>query len=243
MSERVAPTGAEDEPWAKELTPAESADHLRRILAAVEKDQRKRWAELTCAIVLSLATIASAWCAYQSTLWGGAQTFRLAATNKVSREANENTLAALQIRAFDAAMFIDYMRAKSEGNKKLEDFLFSRFRPEAKTAIDAWLKTDPLKNPNAPPHPFGMAEYVQAQQEEARLQEERAGELLATANEANQTSDTYVLLTVLFASVLFFGGISGTFDSRRLRYVLSAMALALFVATGVAVATMPICSE
>ena len=115
-------------------------------------------------------------------------------------------------------MFISYIEARSEGNKKLEDFLFSRFRPEAKTAIDAWLKTDPLNNPNAPPHPFRMAEYVQAEQQEARLQEERAGQLLAAANEAKQTSDTYVLLTVLFASVLFFGGISGTFESAGLAH-------------------------
>ena len=45
---------------------------LQRILKAVEPAKRKPWFELACAIVLALATTASAWCAYQSKLWGGA---------------------------------------------------------------------------------------------------------------------------------------------------------------------------
>jgi hypothetical protein len=44
-------------PSSPELTPAERDDLLRRILEAVEKDQRKRWLEIICAIVLSLATM------------------------------------------------------------------------------------------------------------------------------------------------------------------------------------------
>jgi hypothetical protein len=60
---------------------------------------------------------------------------------------------------------------------------------------------------------------------------------------ANQTSDTYVLLTVLFAAVLFFGGIAGMADSRRLRIIILTIALALFVVTVAFLATMPICNK
>src|SRR5213596_2648561 len=61
--------------------------------------------------------------------------------------------------------------------------------------------------------------------------------------QANQFSDQYVLLTVLFATVLFFGGISGTFRSRRLQLTAFAIAVLLFVVTVVSLGTMPICNE
>lgn len=230
-------------PLPKELTPQETAALLQRILGAVERDQRKRWAEITCAVVLALATTSSAWCAYQSTLWGGVQIFRLAAANTASRESSAAILAALQSRTFDASMGISWMQAKHEGNARQEKFLFDRFRPEMKKAVEAWLKTDPFNDPAAPLGPLKMAEYVQPELAEATRQDEQSAREYAKALEANQNSDTYVLLTVLFASVLFFGGIAGTLNSRRLRVSIMSIALALFVVTVVFLGTMPICHE
>lgn len=140
-------------------------------------------------------------------------------------------------------MFISYMNAKNERNEPQEQFLFKRFRPEMKAAIEAWLKTDPFNDPKAPPGPFKMEEYVQPEKEEAKRQDERFAQEQAAAVHANSNSDTYVLLTVLFATVLFFGGIAGTVDSRRLRITILAIALTLFVVTGIVLATMPICRE
>jgi hypothetical protein len=230
-------------PSAKELPPLETAAILQRILVAVEKDHRNHWVQITSAIMLSLATTASAWCAYQSTLWGGVQTFRLAAANKASRESSSAILAALQTRVFDASVGINWMQAKSEGNARQEKFLFDRFRPEMKRAVEAWLKTDPFNNPEAPLGPMKMAEYVQPELAEAKRQEELSAQEFARAMQANQTSDTYVLLTVLFASVLFFGGIAGMLDARLLRISIMTIALVLFVVTVAFLGTMPICNE
>ena len=232
-----------DKPSPNEFTPAKTAETLQKILAAVEKDERTRWVEITCAVVLSLATMSSAWCAYQATLWSGVQTFRLAAAQKAGRESAAATMAALQLQAFDASMFISYMNAKNEGNERQEKFLFKRFRPEMKVAIEAWLKTDPFDNPKAPQGPFKMAEYTQPELEDSKRHDERSAQEHAAAEHANQRSDTYVLLTVLFASVLFFGGIAGTIESHRLRVTILAMALTFFVITLAFLATMPICRE
>jgi hypothetical protein len=79
---------------------------LRRGLKTGEEPRRNRWMEVASAVLLALATTASAWCAYQSTLWGGVQTFRLAAAARAGRESNQQSLAALQGRAFDAQMLI-----------------------------------------------------------------------------------------------------------------------------------------
>ena len=216
---------------------------LRRILKAVEPAKPKHGFEIACAIVLALATTASAWCAYQSKLWGGAQMARANAAVRASREGAVNSLAAVQWRAFDASMFIAYMEARLERNNAMEAFLAQRFRPEMKPAVEAWLKLDPLNNPAAPPSPFRMAEYAQAETAEVARQADLADKAMAAAREARRFSDDYVLLTVIFASVLFFGGIARAFDSRRLRIVLAALAVLLFLGTLVALTTMPICHE
>ena len=109
-------------------TPPEATVLLRQILSAVEVrgSERKRWVEITCAVVLALATTASAWCAYQATLWGGVQTFRLAAAARAGREAVKNSVEGMQFRAFDGTMFIHYLEARVLGRKDLEELLYQR---------------------------------------------------------------------------------------------------------------------
>jgi hypothetical protein len=226
-----------------ESAPQNTNQLLQRILNAVEPAKRKPGFEIACAIVLALATTASAWCAYQSKLWGGVQAARAGAAARAGREEAVNSLAAMQLRAFDASMFIAYMQARFETNTGMEAFLAQRFRPEMKSAVQAWLKLDPLSNPAAPPSPFRMAEYAQAETIEVARQAELAAKAMAASGQARRNSDEYVLLTVIFASVLFFGGIARAFDSRSLRTVLAGLAVLLFLATVVALTTMPICRE
>jgi hypothetical protein len=227
----------------KQSLPQDTNELLRRILSAVVPAKPRHGFEIACAIVLALATTASAWCAYQSKLWGGVQAARAGAAVRAGREGAVNSLAAMQLRAFDASMFIVYMQARIESNTALEAFLGQRFRPEMKPALEAWLKLDPLTNPAAPPSPFRMAEYAQAETVEVARQAELATKAMAATGEARRNSDNYVLLTVVFASVLFFGGIARAFDSRPLRIVLAALAVLLFLGTLAALTTLPICHE
>jgi hypothetical protein len=225
------------------LTPDETAALLRRMLEVPDEPRRRRWIELSSAVVLALATTASAWCAYQSNLWGGVQTFRLAAAARAGRESTQQSLAAFEGRAFDAQVLIAYFEIKGRGDEKLASFLQERFRPEARKAFDAWLLTDPFNNPDAPKRPFEMAEYVQPEVREAKRLDDEEERTLTAAQHANEAADRYVLFTVLFASVLFFGGIGGTFRSDRLKSAAFVIAIVLFLGTVVAVGTMPICKE
>lgn len=52
----------------------------------------------------------------------------------------------------------------------------------------------------------------------------------ATANEANQTGDNFVLTTVLFATVLFFAGIASHFASVGIKRTMIVLGLLLWVA-------------
>lgn len=213
---------------------------LRRILRTVEKSERKRWIEIVCAVVLSLATLASAWCTYQSTLWRSVQTVGAAAANSAGRRSSAAVLKAQQNRAFDASMFIEYLRAKSEGNAKLENVLFHRFRPEMSAALGAWLKTDPFNNPAAPLTPFKMDAYAQPELKEAEKLDAEAAKIRGEMETANQNANNYVLLTVRFASVLFLGGIAGMMQTRRLRNIVLVIALVLFCLTAFSFTSMPV---
>jgi hypothetical protein len=63
---------------------------------------------------------------------------------------------------------------------------------------------------------------------------------LNEAKAANTRADDYVLLTVLFASTLFFDGIGTKMQVRNLRIVLLSLGIVIFVATSVTLILMPI---
>src|SRR6058998_916303 len=99
------------------------------------------WFELIVAVILGLATLGSAWSAYQSALWSGIQTFRLAESTAAGRRAGEKFVYANQLRGVDLVLFEAYLRSLTENNSRLAEFLFQRFRPEFKIATEAWLAT------------------------------------------------------------------------------------------------------
>jgi hypothetical protein len=208
-----------------------------------KKERFKHSIELATTIVIAVATIASAWCAYQATLWGGIQTFRLSAVNALGRKSSEQTVRAGQMRTIDGILFIEYLKGKERHKDFLADFFYNRFRPEAKRATDAWLATNPFQNPQAPPHPFVMEEYSLEPEQEAKRLSEESAQKFDEARQANENSDNYVMLTVLFASVMFFGGISTQFESPRYRITLLVIGgIVLCTALGV-VCTYPIALE
>jgi hypothetical protein len=222
----------------------QTAETLRRILDAVERDQRKRWVDIAAAAVLALATTASAWCAYQSSRWGGVQVFQLAEAARADRAASAIEIESVETRTFDAILVVHALEHREAGRPQLADRLFSRLRPDARAAVDAWLATDPFDNPKAPLGPFVLPQYGhEARQKMESLRAEAdAAHVLARA--ANRHSDNYVLLTVLFAAVLFCGGIAATIDHQPTpRRSMQVMAVVLFVLTVGFLLTMPVCRQ
>jgi len=208
-----------------------------------ERNSWENWFEVIAAVLLGLATLASAWSVYQSGLWDGIQTFRLAEVNIAGRQAAAKDLYTNQLRAIDAVLFERYVSALSEKNQQLAEFLFQRFRPEMKVAVEAWLATKPLQNPSAPLTPFTMAEYSLAIVKEARLLHDEETKKFAEATKANEISDTYLLLTVLFSVTLFLGGIAAAFEKPKLRVVILALATVTMTVAMLALAFLPLARE
>ena len=100
-------------------------------------------------------------------------------------------------------------------------------------AVTAWRATNPLTNPEAPATPFDMPEYVVAERTEADRWEAIADRESAAAETASEISNRYLRFTIIFASVLFFAGISGKFGWQAIDVavlVLGALTLLIGVA-------------
>jgi hypothetical protein len=197
------------------------------------------WTDVISALLLGLAAVASGWAAYQSALWGGEQTFALNESNSADREAATLETRSGQLRAMDLGVFIQYLQAFSRKDKQLADFLYQRFRPEMKPAVDAWLATRPLLNPEAPRSPFVMEEYHLHIDDEAREYDRSRLENLKAAQIADKNSDRYVLMTVPFAIVSLLSGMCTKFRLLRVRIAVLGLAFILFIVAAVILAFLP----
>lgn len=200
--------------------------------------------ELLSVMLLALIIVFTAWSAYQSTLWGGIQTFKLVDVNAANRQASELNLQQGQYTMIDVMMFTEYVNAVNNDDQKLSDFYFERFRPDFKPAVQAWLDTNPFDNPNAPPHPFVMKEYKRTFAEQAEQKLKIAESKMDEAQQANQNSDNYVLFTVIYASILFLGSMATKFSSVRLNQICFIIGVSSFTVITVSLfIIMPIAME
>jgi hypothetical protein len=192
----------------------------------------ERWLELVSTVLLALATVATAWAAYQSREWTGELAARIAATRS-------SALADRQLQ-IDVATFIQWVDAREHDDAKLADFYRARFREEFRPPFSAWLATNPFNNRAAPPTPFAVPEYRLRAAQKADALEVKAAAESERAKEANRRADNYMLAVVLFASSLFCAGISIKLHSERAKKVLLGLGCVLFLGTLAWMTTFPV---
>ena len=184
--------------------------------------------EITEGLLLAMVAVITAWSGYQAALlntdsavsYGTAQALR-------SRSQSASTLAGQQM-LYDATTFSTWLLADQSGNQELTQFVERRFRPEFKVAFDAWMATDPLHNPAAPPGPAAMPEYHNANLDKASELDRSAAAAFDRGNHERDISDEYVRATVLLAIVLFLTALSQRFDVVAVRVGILGLAVAAF---------------
>ncbi len=196
--------------------------------------------EVIATVLLAVATVATAWSGYQSTRWNGEQAKAGGRATALRIESAKAAGLANTQTGVDVATFTQWVDAYALHEKELADFYFRRFRPEFKPAVDAWVATKPLKSRSAPLTPFAMPQYkLKARADAERLDAAAAG-FSARVLTNIQRASNYVLGVVLFASALFFGGMSAKLTTPRLRVAMLTIGCAIFVCTAVWMATSPI---
>ncbi len=180
-------------------------------------------------LLLSLATVGTAWCSFQAASWGGVAQRLMNLSTASSRRAVTAEIQSYQVTLLDVLLFSQHINARASSNETLANFYADRFRGEAKTAFQAWLATQPFENPNAPPHPFTTNLYHPRLLAEAQSAEAEAQRLWQQSGEAGRTSRSYVLVTVLLACALFCGGTASKFDTPWVRRAVVVLGLVAFV--------------
>jgi hypothetical protein len=196
--------------------------------------------ELVATILLAFAAVATAWSGYQATRWNGEQSKAASRTNAIRIDAARAQGLAQAQTQVDVATFIQWVDAYAKKETALQDFYFKRFRVEFKPAIEAWLETKPLKNPDAPLTPFAMPQYKLAATAEAERLDADAEVSAAVVRRNIQRASNYVLGVVLFSVALFFAGTSTKLSDPRLRAVAVGVGCAVFLGTLIWIATSPI---
>ena len=185
--------------------------------------------EILEAILLAIVAVATAWSGYQTARWDGRQAHLYGLSAK--ERAAENRAATLsgQQRLYDTSTFGFWLQEKAQGEHEAAALFERRFRPEYRLAFNAWLRTDPLHNKNAPAGPIFMPQYHNAAAERAAKYDEQASANFEKGTKAREDGDHYLRNTVLLATVLFLTALAQRFKVVRVRLALIGVAACLLV--------------
>jgi hypothetical protein len=183
--------------------------------------------ELIEAVILALIAVTTAWSGYQAARWDANQSVLYGRSSRLRVEGQTMEVEANQAKVYDASIVVEWLKSEFHGETKLADFFERRILPEFRPAFEAWKKTDPVHNPNAPVGPAMMPEYHDARGEEAASKNKEATELFEQGTRAREIGDAYVRVTVGLATVLFLIAMGQRFRSRRIRVMLVTIAFML----------------
>jgi hypothetical protein len=203
------------------------------------RDRRERWISIVEAVILSSVAVLAAYSGYAAAKWGTESSVSLARASALRSKASRADPEALVTATQDSVSFNAWFTAFVAGHAQGEQLALKRLRPGYKPAFLAWLATDPAHNPNAPPGPAYMPQYVIPQQRAANAFDTASDAAFKTGENAGGTSDDYVRDTVFLATVLFLVGISGHFRIHQARFALVAIGLALLAFSIVQLGGLP----
>jgi hypothetical protein len=173
-------------------------------------------------------------------VWSGEQSALYSQASAKRVQATQASTNAYIYTIIDIETFNHFATAYDQGNSELMAFHERQFSDRLRPAVDAWLETDPLNNPDAPSSPFAMPEYAVPERERSAQLEAEAEELFEEGEYANEQSDHFVLNTVFLATVLFFAGIVTKVRGSVGRTVIIVLGVGLLVYGLYHVATLPV---
>lgn len=204
-----------------------ASEHLRSNVEVLPGGAapRERKFEIAASVLMSIAVVATAFCAWQATRWDGVQALRYAEASALNVKSDKAANAANVQMSYDANTFVELALAYQGGNQVGARSIAQRFiRDEFRRYVDEWLRLEATQGNAAPDSPFELKNYRNARMEESNKLEAQAARKFAQGREADQTGADYILATVFFATALFFAGISSKFEALPVRTAILVMA-------------------
>ena len=185
--------------------------------------------EILEAVILALVALATAWSGFQAAQWDGHQAELYGEANLLSVKAVSLSTSDGQDHLYNTNVLNAWLNAKIQGQKQIAQFYERRFLKEYKIAFDAWIKTDPINNSDAPPGPTYVPGYRSSKMEEASNLSREALRKFGQGTKARATADDYVQNTVFLATVLVLAAISQRFKIKSIRMGLIVLSFLLLL--------------
>ena len=200
---------------------------------------RDRLITIAEAALLSIVALLAAWSGYSAAKFSTEGSIMFSKASATRAKATVAHIEAVQIRTLDSVSFNAAFEAYLKRDRKAFDLAVKRLRPGYRPAFEAWVKTHPVTNPNAPPAPPTCRSTGSRNRPWRRSSTRRRARSSTTARRTREHGDDYVRITVFLAAVLFLVGISTHFPLRVARYGLVGMATVLLVLAVVQLLGLP----
>ena len=216
-----------ESPWARESSRRKGAPPSGRII------------EIITVALLALATVGSAWSAFQVSRWNGVETDEARTSASFRIDASREYALATQTVAYDAASVSQYAQAVSTDNANLQLFIRETIvRPAFLPILDSWEAQ--IAEGELPTNLLQNQEYLDALLEPSRDLDAKALAATVASEEAGDIADDYIRLTLFFASALFFAGITASFRTRLPKLLLIVAAGATLAVAGALLVSYPV---
>jgi hypothetical protein len=196
-------------------------------------EHKRKLIELVTVVILGVATVASAWCAYQSSRWNDVETSEARDATDLRVEQSRVYSQATTTIVYDSTVVAAFAAAVSSNDTKLQNFFRqSLIRDGFKPVLERWrVQLDSgtaetsslLEDQEYIDELFGPSAALDAEIKESSVR----------ATEAGSNADGYLLTTLFMASALFFAGVVSSFKSRSPK-VLLLMGAVMLLAVGAA---------
>jgi hypothetical protein len=190
-------------------------------------------------VLLGIATLGSAWCGYQATRWNGEGTDLARTAAEVGFDAAREFGLATQLVTYDSNMVAQYAQAfAAEDEGLVQFFRETLIREEFLPVLDDWEAS--IAGGETPVNLLADTDYLDSQFSDYRTTQAAAQDYNQQAEAAGDTTDDYVLTTVLLASAVFFAGLTSSFRVRFAQLLLLTGSSVLIAYAAVKLSDLPV---
>jgi hypothetical protein len=198
-----------------------------------------RLIEIVTVLLLGVATVGSAWSAFQVARWNGVETDEARASAAFRIDGSREFALASQIVAYDSATVGQVAAATAADDEALLDFLTATLvRPGFVPVLESWQAQ--VAAGETPTNLLADEDYLDDLFAASAAAEEKAAASTERSEAASGNADDYIQLTLFFASALFFAGITSSFANRLSKGMLLVGAGVILAVSGVLLAGYPV---
>jgi hypothetical protein len=203
-------------------------------------DHRGRMLEVFTVIVLGMATVASAWCAFQASRWNDTETDEARDATDARVEQSRLYSQGTQTVVYDSTIVAAYASAVASKNVELQQFFRdSLIREEFLPIVDEWERQKAGGSADLTSL-FENEDYLTSLFSTSRAVEDEVIAASARADVAGGHADQYLMTTLFMASALFLAGVVSSFKARTAQVMLLTGAVLLLALGAARIVDLPV---